>query len=423
MNDMDNQPSSSEQISPAEKKFLSIFTYAPLGLVEIEESGKILRVSLVAQSILDPILAALKLPADNIFPILDFFDPELSRQIKAFKGEGGNILNNFLKTVALPPPNDQSPRHFEFSSTKMFEDCIIVAFEDLTEKYLEEKAMQQADLEKAVAQGKFEIASEVLHDIGNAVVGFGSYLTRIKRSMEQTNTENLQNVVVFIKSQQAAIGNAIGAPKTEALITLLEGIVKTQNDNGEEVHKSITEQLNIIGHIQEILTIQRQYVTNYGSQERKPVNLKAIISDCRSMLFATYDKKGIVVTSTVQDPVPMIKGDRTKLMQVILNILKNSIEAIEMDAQEKNISIHLQSFDKTIQLTIQDTGKGFEAESTEHFFERGYTTKKTGTGLGLYNCRSIIESHAGTITLYSPGNNLGATTIIKFAIDETPTKS
>lgn len=405
-----------QQSDLSDEKFNAIFTYAPLGLVEIDGKGEVIQLNLIGQSLLHPLCEIYQVDATNIYPILDHIYPGLSEKIRTAEQPRGQIIHNDLHRFVLPPPHDQSEKHFQFSVTKMFEDCIIMSFEDFSRKRLEEQAMQQANLDSAVAKGKFEIASEVLHDIGNAVVGFGSYLTRLSRSMEQNNIENLQNVAGFLKVQQAALATALGDQKARALLDLMDGIAKAQKDTYEETNRAITEQLNIISHIQEILNIQRHYVTGHGAPERKPVNLKEIIEDCQSMLFASYDKKGITLSFNTAEQKPMVKGDRTKLMQVILNLLKNSIEAIDLDAPEKRISIELLMQNNLLQLIIKDTGKGFDSATAASLFDRGFTTKNTGTGLGLYNCRSIIESHAGAIHINSEGPGMGATTLIKFAI-------
>ncbi|MDO3624928.1 PAS domain-containing sensor histidine kinase [Mucilaginibacter sp. BT774] len=276
---------------------------------------------------------------------------------------------------------------------------------------------QEQELEKAIAQGKFEIASEVLHDIGNALVGFGSYLTRINRVAESNNLESIRNLGTFLKTQQAAIGTAIGADKAAALVSITEGIAKAQGDNQKEVSTAIGELLNIVSHIQEILNIQRQSVRNHnGTHERKPVNLGGIIDDCRSMLFASFDKKGVKFNVNIKPGNYVIKGDHTKLMQVMLNVIKNSLEAIDMERDTKWISVAMESTGEYILLKIADNGQGFDEKTSEHFFERGFTTKKKGTGLGLYNCRSIVESHEGTFNISSDGPGLGAVTTITFAL-------
>jgi len=286
--------------------------------------------------------------------------------------------------------------------------------------YLEElneqlEAQKEQELEKAVAQNKFEIASEVLHDVGNALVGFGAYVTRINRTLEQNNLANIQNLALFIKAEQTAIGTVIGADKAAALATVAEGIAKSQKSNKEEIRNSVTELLNIISHIEQILSIQRQYVRSHeGVHERKPVNLANIINDCRAMLLASFEKRGIVLTINIGPGKHIIKGDQTKLMQVILNVFKNSIEAIDLASLNKYIIVNLQTIDNITELILTDSGCGFDEATASHLFERGFTTKTTGTGLGLYNCRSIVETHGGTFSLKSDGPGLGAVTVITF---------
>ncbi|WP_295672358.1 PAS domain-containing sensor histidine kinase [uncultured Mucilaginibacter sp.] len=288
---------------------------------------------------------------------------------------------------------------------------------DLKTLNLQLEKQKEGELEKAIAQGKFEIASEFLHDIGNAMVGLGAHLNRINRVVDQNNLNNLKSLTVFLKTNQTAIAGAIGAHKAAALISVTEGFESTQTDNGAEIHKSITELLNIITHIQEILNIQRQLVRGHkGVHERKPVNLEHILYDCKSMLFASIDKKGIRFSINVQPGKYTIKGDHTKLMQVILNILKNSIEAINMDATEKIIAINMHTVDDVLELIITDNGQGFDAQTANLFFVRGFTTKKNGTGLGLYNIRTIIESHTGSFEISSNGPGCGAVSTIRFAL-------
>ena len=279
-----------------------------------------------------------------------------------------------------------------------------------------EHAMQQAVLDRAVTQGKFDIASDVLHDIGNAVVGFGSYLTRIRRSLEQNKPDNLQNLAGFFSTQQTAMAASIGETRAAAVVTMLNSIAEAQKVSQEEIQKSITEQLNIITHIQEILNIQRQYVNGHLTQERTPANLRGIINDCISMLFASMDKRSIVVALDIPVELPAIKGDRTRLMQVVLNILKNSIEAIDVQAAEKSISIRMFTEEDWLVLQIRDSGCGFDETTGRRLFERGFTTKSSGTGLGLNSCRVIIESHDGTIDMTSDGPGKGAMITIRFKI-------
>jgi ligand-binding sensor domain-containing protein/signal transduction histidine kinase len=281
-------------------------------------------------------------------------------------------------------------------------------------KKLEEQVA--ALLDKAVAQGKYEIASDVMHDIGNAVVGFGSYLTRIKRVLGQSKPENMQKLVEFFTTQKTAMISVIGEAKADAVIKMLCGIALNDRSNQEEINNSITEQLHIITHIQEILNIQRQYITGHESKERQPVNMRNIINDSMSMVFASIDKMSIAVSLEVPKDLPIIKGDRTKLMQVLMNVLKNSIESIDKNASEKTITLSAYTQANELKIQVKDSGNGFDKSTGENLFKKGFTTKSSGSGIGLYNCKTIVESHEGTIDITSEGPGKGALTIIGFKL-------
>jgi PAS domain S-box-containing protein len=328
--------------------------------------------------------------------------PKIDYIEKEFKKDGSE---SWITTTKMPLLNGKGEVVGTFGMSR-----------DITKVKMLEAERHSAELDKAVAQGKFEIASNVMHDIGNAVVGFGSYLTRIRRVQEQDKMESLMSLTRFFEENKQAMGTAIGEAKAGAVIKMLAGIALTQRSNQEEVAKSITEQLNIITHIQEILNIQRQYISGKVSQDREPVNMRHVINDSLSMVFASIDKMAIGVTLDMPQELPIIKGDRTKLMQAILNILKNSIEAIDKNADEKSITLNAFTKPGHLVLQIKDSGAGFDQSTAIQLFQRGFSTKFSGSGFGLYNCRSIIESHDGTIDISSAGPGKGAITTIGFKL-------
>jgi two-component system, sensor histidine kinase and response regulator len=273
-----------------------------------------------------------------------------------------------------------------------------------------------AVLDKAVAQGKFEIASDVAHDIGNAVVGFGSYLTRIKRLQEEDKPVVLQNLANYFEENKSAICGAIGETKAEAVVKVLTGMADSERNKQSEIDSAITKQMDIIAGIQDILHIQRQYIEGHETQERKAVNLRNIVNDTLALLFGAIDKMGIAIQLDIPDELPLIRGDRTRLIQVILNVLKNSIESIDIQGGEKAIAIRVHVQADLLALGIRDTGTGFDDKIAAALFKQGFTTKPEGAGMALYNCRSIVDSHAGTIALTSGGPGMGALATITFKI-------
>jgi len=399
-----------------DQKLNMVLKHVPLGLAEIDSNGEIFFLNEKGVALLKPVRVAYNIKCNNLFPVLDRIAPALIDKIKTSSNDEGDMLSNEQHSFLLNFGSEKLERHFNFMITKISGDSMIVCFDDITEKMGKEKGMLHLAANRAIVQGKLEIATNVLHDIGNAVVGFGSYLNRIKRCTEGKSTESLHKLSVFFSNQQTGLASIIGEAKAGAAISMLANISEGQKNFQEEINKSITEQLRIINHIQEMLNIQRQYINGKTAMDKKPTNLRSIISDCMSMVFASIEKRGISVSVDMPETLPVINGDRTRLMQVILNLLKNSIEAIDINAEKKQIMVRLTIKDKIMIMHVQDSGTGFDKETGKKLFARGFTTKASGTGLGLDNCRSIIESHDGKIEINSEGFGKGSLATITFNI-------
>ncbi len=90
--------------------------------------------------------------------------------------------------------------------------------------------------------------------------------------------------------------------------------------------------------------------------------------------------------------------DRTQLIRIITNLVKNAIQAIPEEQTEKSILVAVKREENNVNITVKDNGIGIELEYTEHIFEPKFTTKTSGMGLGLGIIKNIIENYKGTIT-------------------------
>ncbi|MDE3254001.1 MAG: HAMP domain-containing histidine kinase, partial [Bacteroidota bacterium] len=345
----------------------------------------------------------------------DIIAPDLRKPLAGFTPDSGIVVNQHRIEVAVNnTEGNPESRHFLFTINKLDTASLMYIFDDITESHLREKQLNQSLLDKAVEQSKFEIASGVLHDIGNAVVGFGTHTSRIRSLIEQNETGMLEKLKLFVEKNKTALFSALGDARGQAVIDLLDGVITNEKKQIGDIRNSIADQQHIISHIQEILNIQRQYVSGQ-SAERLPVNLRSVIQDAYSMLQGTMEKKGIAFQLEAPVLSPKIKGDRTQLMQVFLNLLKNSMEAFSnSDINEKNIRVHLASADEMIRVTVEDNGMGFDEVTGSGLLTRGFTTKQEGSGLGLVNCKKIIESHNGSFSITSDGPGKGARSEIIF---------
>ncbi|MCH4552032.1 sensor histidine kinase [Aestuariibaculum lutulentum] len=106
------------------------------------------------------------------------------------------------------------------------------------------------------------------------------------------------------------------------------------------------------------------------------------------------------------------KFDRTQLIRVITNLVKNGIQAIPEDRDPK-IDIEVSSTNKDVIMTIRDNGSGISEENIDKVFEPKFTTKSSGMGLGLAMVKNIVETYRGSITVTSE-NNVGTTFKVMF---------
>ena len=93
--------------------------------------------------------------------------------------------------------------------------------------------------------------------------------------------------------------------------------------------------------------------------------------------------------------------DRTQLIRIITNLVKNAIQAIPESQVEKKISIKVKKENNTVLIQVTDNGNGIEAQNIPRIFEPKFTTKTSGMGLGLGIIKNIIENYKGTITFES----------------------
>ena len=111
----------------------------------------------------------------------------------------------------------------------------------------------------------------------------------------------------------------------------------------------------------------------------------------------------------MDDNLPLVSADRVQLQQVIFNLITNAIDAMDTvidRARSLRVTSELKGSDGVV-VKIADTGTGIAPENVDRIFDTFFTTKSHGMGMGLAICRSIIESHGGTLSAL-PGDPHGA---------------
>ena len=127
-------------------------------------------------------------------------------------------------------------------------------------------------------------------------------------------------------------------------------------------------------------------------------SLRALLEQVSLSFAASIAHSKVEYSSKISPSIHQITGDKTKLQEVFLNLLKNAFDATSPD---KTIYLEASCDDRNIHILVRDTGCGITEEQLPTIFEPFVTYKKDGSGLGLAICRNIIKAHGGTITVQS----------------------
>eukprot|EP00913_Durusdinium_trenchii_P008996 g8462.t1 len=131
----------------------------------------------------------------------------------------------------------------------------------------------------------------------------------------------------------------------------------------------------------------------------RPTSLPHVIQHALQLMECDLQHNGIIVEQGTREEIPSILADKTQIQQVLLNLLRNAIDAtLDMPPRQRTISVSTTpSVEKMVQVTISDSGPGIAEENFDRVFDAFYSTKPCGAGMGLTICRTIIESHGGRI--------------------------
>jgi two-component system sensor kinase FixL len=163
----------------------------------------------------------------------------------------------------------------------------------------------------------------------------------------------------------------------------------------------------------EIVRRLRQYVVK-GQSERRLCDLNALVGEAKDLVLVGTERRGIRITLDFTPDLPPILADPIQIQQVVVNLLRNAVEAMEQGSSRRELTIRtVTADDGGAAAAIIDTGPGLTADVARELFNPFVTTKPTGMGLGLPICRSIIQEHGGWIR---SDPNPGGGTVFRFGL-------
>ena len=209
------------------------------------------------------------------------------------------------------------------------------------------------------------------------------------------------NRVIGISTLASSLSHQLSQPLTAIALradTTRRSLVREGKDPGmiaslDEISHQSTKLAELVQNLRRLFSSK--------SVEYAPIHLQKMIDEILEIVNPSLASKKIVLHKNFRDD-PVVYGDSIQLQQVLINVLNNAIDALDScKTSDKLISIDLFANDKLVTIEIKDNGSGIHETLLPTIFDLYKTTKEGGLGVGLWLCKSIMESHHGNITAFN----------------------
>ncbi|MFO0977190.1 MAG: CHASE4 domain-containing protein [Planctomycetaceae bacterium] len=263
--------------------------------------------------------------------------------------------------------------------------------------------------EAAHRAGMAEIASEVLHNVGNAVNSAGCSVEMLTERLESSRLPGLDMAIALLSEQAPRAAEFFAHdPRGPKLIHYLETLNGTLQREHGECLSELRRLTETVAHIRSVITSQQDHARK--SDFRQKVGLQELLDETLHINEQLLTGTGIRVHIEAPE-LPLLRINRSRISQVLVNLQKNAIlSMLSVPNKEHVLTVSVrEEAENTLAISVTDTGTGMTSEVQSRLFQQGFTTRSTGSGLGLHYCANVIRDIGGQISAYSSGPGTGAT--------------
>lgn len=291
------------------------------------------------------------------------------------------------------------------------QDYIIAIARDITERKRAEvklKTAQEKLLETAREVGMAEVATGVLHNVGNVLNSVGVTAESIQKRVRNSKISYLSDVVGLFEEHASELGafmtNEERGKKIPAFLANLSKELIEEQERCLEALEALTKHVQ---HVGDIIQLQQSHSKTKGLIE--PTSIAELVDDTLQINAETITRNSVEVKRDIAN-LPTLLLDRHKVLQILTNLISNAIYALSIsNRDDKILKICVkEAKNGHLRIDVCDNGIGIPKENLTRIFEHGFTTKKKGHGFGLHSTALSANELNGSIIAHSDGPGKGA---------------
>jgi len=297
---------------------------------------------------------------------------------------------------------------------------------EIAEREQAEEALrvsQQKLLETSRLAGMAEVATGVLHNVGNVLNSVNVSSSLVMEKLRRSKAPKLAKAAALLTQQNGGLGDYLtNDPNGQKLPGYLAKLGEFFITENAELLAEVDQLGRNIEHIKEVVAMQQSYAKVSGVFENLPAH--RLVEDAIAMNMGAFQRHGVQVERKFS-PVPPVRVDRHKMLQVLINLLRNAKYALdEVKRTDKRITISVFAInERTVHVVVADNGIGISEENLTRIFAHGFTTREDGHGFGLHSGALAARAMGGALSVASAGLGQGATFTLELPIANVTAKT
>jgi signal transduction histidine kinase len=349
------------------------------------------------------------------------------------------VLDHLLRGIWFPisvygVPYATFWRTGEHAAWVLFEDAVLVWGCLLSRREMWEICLRQDentrllnDMERRVAErtrdletvnrqlveasreaGRAEIATGVLHNVGNVLTSVNLIVDDLRERLRDSRVRHVRQVTATLQLQGDRLPEFFKGDVGRALPGFMAKLGANLEAENEYLLHNAETLTSHCGHIREIIVAQQSAARRVGMTES--VAPEQLVEEAFQLHSDSFTRHRIELVKSF-DPAPPVRVDRHKVMQILVNLMKNAKDSIlSGDGAVRKITVRVGTqAGRRVAIAVQDSGAGIAPENMLRIFQHGFTTKKDGHGFGLHSCVLAAREMSGDLTVASDGLGCGAT--------------